>query len=614
MEREKSGENGAHDEPQTDEELERLVDKELEDEEDAAEKGDIDARQRAIDEELRKLREELLSNSPDDMEEEYDVAARVKQLNEELAKEGPVEEKKNRKVFFHENIVSMAVPPPEYTEDEVAIANEEAGRLDGEGGDGNIGESGRESGQNDIKEAEETNQKSPQQLETANEENQTQRTVEEDSSKNILPDTNKAADGTSRQEIKSDEADQKTPSQNDNESLPNRTEGDGRSVTPENSSQQEQEQVQHAAATEATDPVNKEDSTSHQSSAPDQTVTNNVESPNVVSGSGDPNDIELEKLRLLDRPQQQSNRNPSLNSSEESTGKDLADDEHVLIERGGKFFYVNVQDLSPEERESLGVMLPGVQSEPSENKSVFPVVQPKPPEKPRPSTATGGSSSLRHQRSTPPRAMSAKTSKEYDRQERQAAIYEEPFGNVRSRYGMTPEQKQFRREQARLRAQKAAEEKEREEREKRDKEETCDGVFKAWLEKKREEAAKRRQEEKERRKAELENKEERFPEEAFTAWMERKKDQKKAEKAVMQRLTAEEREAYFMRSREDCERAFKQWVRSKNASLRQAHSFQRATSLESKKRARQSRKSQNLAKALEVAQAYRYNEYYGYRF
>lgn len=591
-------------EPQTEEELERLIDKELEDVgkgEKPDEKEDrLDAQQRQIDEELRKLREELEmdSTSPDDMTPEYDIAARVKKLNEELAKEGPIEEKKNRKVQFPENVISMAVPPAEYPEEETREGEEVEGGEGKEGGESMpVKGNGVDAPQQGVREG------------WGNPENGVKGGAGTEQGQ-------EGSDVQKRHGSSSGQEDVELVSPSPSESLPNRTEVGSGKPSDTNTVTEQSEVVQPQVVPEssedgATPRDNQKDASS--SDAVDGSVSFSESGGVNASSSSDPNDLEVERLTL--RPKVQNNRLLSQNSGqgeETSASNGEGEDEYVLVERGGKFDQVRVNDLSAEEKQFLG--LQESQSQSNRSGSELPLVQPKPPQKPRPATATGGGARAGSQKPSPRRAMSAKTHKEYDRQDRPGAIYDEPFGNARSKYGMTPEQKEFRREQARLKAQRMREEKEREEQEKREKEEMSEAVFKAWVERKKEEIAQQKREERERKRAEHENTEEKFAEEAFKSWLDRKREQKKSEASVKQQLSEEQKQAYFMRSREDCERAFKEWKKSKNATLRETRSMSRAGALETRKRARQSRKSRNLSKALEVAQNYRYTEYYGYRF
>nr|XP_054753909.1 coiled-coil domain-containing protein 181-like [Lytechinus pictus] len=585
-------------EPQTEEEMERLIDKELED----VGKDESEVRTSSRGGLQPSLSRAFVSNKWFRcMGPEYDIAARVKQLNEELAKEGPIEEKKNRKVNFPENVISMAVPPEEYPEEKKEGEKEEESKEDGLSVP--VNDEGLDTPQA-VREGWGTPENGMNRDAVAE---QRQEGVEAE----------KHIGSSSGQE------DIELVSPSPSESLPNRTEDDSGKPSDTNTGVTEQSKVidppvaQHPVVNRhessedgATPQDNQKDTLPYD--APDGTVNSSDSGGVHASSSSDPNDVEVERLTF--RPQVQNNRLVGQNNrqgEEMNATKGEGEEEFVLVERGGKFYHVHVNDLSPEERQFLGLQESPRQSN---SNSQLPAVQPRPPQKPRPSTATGGGARVGNQKPSPRRAMSAKTQKEYDRQDRHGAIYEEPFGNPRSKYGMTPEQKEFRREQARLKMQRMKEEKEREEQEKREKEELSESIFKAWVEKKKEEITQQKKEERDRKRAELENKEERFPEEAFKAWLERKKNQKRTESNVKQQLSEEQKQAYFMRSREDCERAFREWKKSKKAGLREARSMSRAEALETKKRARQSRKSRNLAKALEVAQNYRYTEYYGYRF
>lgn len=429
------------------------------------------------------------STSPDDMTPEYDIAARVKKLNEELAKEGPIEEKKNRKVQFPENVISMAVPPAEYPEEETREGEEVEGGEGKEGGESMpVKGNGVDAPQQGVREG------------WGNPENGVKGGAGTEQGQ-------EGSDVQKRHGSSSGQEDVELVSPSPSESLPNRTEVGSGKPSDTNTVTEQSEVVQPQVVPEssedgATPRDNQKDASS--SDAVDGSVSFSESGGVNASSSSDPNDLEVERLTL--RPKVQNNRLLSQNSGqgeETSASNGEGEDEYVLVERGGKFDQVRVNDLSAEEKQFLG--LQESQSQSNRSGSELPLVQPKPPQKPRPATATGGGARAGSQKPSPRRAMSAKTHKEYDRQDRPGAIYDEPFGNARSKYGMTPEQKEFRREQARLKAQRMREEKEREEQEKREKEEMSEAVFKAWVERKKEEIAQQKREERERKRAEHEN-------------------------------------------------------------------------------------------------------------
>ena len=61
----------------------------------------------------------LLVFSAEEDPPEYDVAARVRQLNEELANDPTPDDDRERSIKFKDNLVDLVAPPPDYdTEDE----------------------------------------------------------------------------------------------------------------------------------------------------------------------------------------------------------------------------------------------------------------------------------------------------------------------------------------------------------------------------------------------------------------------------------------------------------------------------------------------------------------
>ncbi|KAL3882609.1 hypothetical protein ACJMK2_028934 [Sinanodonta woodiana] len=72
--------------------------------------------QRAL-QELENLKKEM--DYPDEDPPEYNVKERLKELNQELANDPtPVENNREPKVLFKENLVDLVAPPPEYSDDE----------------------------------------------------------------------------------------------------------------------------------------------------------------------------------------------------------------------------------------------------------------------------------------------------------------------------------------------------------------------------------------------------------------------------------------------------------------------------------------------------------------
>ncbi|XP_078001546.1 uncharacterized protein LOC144454017 isoform X1 [Glandiceps talaboti] len=323
---------------------------------------------------------------------------------------------------------------------------------------------------------------------------------------------------------------------------------------------------------------------------------------------------------------------------------DHKDEEGIVIERNGKFEVVKVSDLSPEERAAHGLEPASSNSSSSSlssNTSSSGSMQPAPPSHPRPATATGSSGSRRKivNSSGSQRASSAGTQRQTNNsynEEDNDDVFDSSNYQGHSRYGLTPEQIEYKKEHSRIMAQKRKEEEEKEKEKQQQKREEAESAFQAWLEKKRESEEDRRKEERERRKREKENQEERDANGAYKSWLKTKKCQKKKEKQEQKQREEEQNNGYALRERGECERAYKdqelsnsngslssgssrpldhnEWLKKKSSQLKAQKQMSRSQNLRRKLEARKSRKSQNLAKAIRQAQTYKYTDYYGYRY
>ncbi|NWY59870.1 CC181 protein, partial [Chionis minor] len=200
---------------------------------------------------------------------------------------------------------------------------------------------------------------------------------------------------------------------------------------------------------------------------------------------------------------------------------------------------------------------------------------PKPPSNPkrRPNSAINAARGL-GRRKTPQRAQSANV----------------PMRS--STYCLSPRQKELRKqlEQRKEKLRKEEEEKKREQEEQKRKENEL--VFKAWLQKKKEQV----QEEKRIRRAkeleDLNSKERsRNPEEAFKLWLKKKHQEHMKEKQIEILRRQAEGIAFFPRT-EECNKAFKEWLKRKREE-------KRAEELAAKERARQLRLEARRAKQMQ---------------
>ncbi|NWY01941.1 CC181 protein, partial [Nothoprocta ornata] len=200
---------------------------------------------------------------------------------------------------------------------------------------------------------------------------------------------------------------------------------------------------------------------------------------------------------------------------------------------------------------------------------------PKPPSKPkcRPNSAIGAARNL-GKRKTPQRAQSANA----------------PTRG--STYCLSPRQKELRKqlEQRKEKLRKEEEERKREQEEQKKRENEM--VFRAWLQKKKEQI----QEEKRIRRAkeleDLNSKESsRNPEEAFKLWLKKKHRERIKEKQIEFLRRQAEGMTFFPRT-EECNRAFKEWLKRKREE-------KRAEELAAKERVRQLRLEARRAKQLQ---------------
>ncbi|KFP15720.1 coiled-coil domain-containing protein 181 [Egretta garzetta] len=303
-----------------------------------------------------------------------------------------------------------------------------------------------------------------------------------------------------------------------------------------------------------------------------------------------------------------SNRLSQLRISNEmgQEGKDEEKkDSKILVEKDGKFELLSLRDI-----ESQGFLPPisvsftdietqhmspksshygpfGTASGTKEAPPVRPgacsfspggeecVYFPKPPSNPkrRPNSAISAARGL-GRRKTPQRAQSANV----------------PVRS--STYCLSPRQKELRKqlEQRKEKLRKEEEERKREQEEQKRRENEM--VFKAWLQKKKEQV----QEEKRIRRAkELEDMNSkdrnRNPEEAFKLWLKKKHQEHMKEKQIEILRRQAEGIAFFPRT-EECNRAFKEWLKRKREE-------KRAEELAAKERARQLRLEARRAKQMQ---------------
>ncbi|NXS64412.1 CC181 protein, partial [Brachypteracias leptosomus] len=285
-------------------------------------------------------------------------------------------------------------------------------------------------------------------------------------------------------------------------------------------------------------------------------------------------------------------------------GKDEEKDGKILVEKDGKFELLSLRDIesqgflppisvsfsnietqhmSPKSShfgpfgavsrmKEVPPVRPGAHSSPGGEECVY---FPKPPPNPkhRPNSAVSGARGL-GKRKTLQRAQSANVS-------------------VRSStYCLSPRQKELRKqiEQRKEKLRKEEEERKREQEEQKRREN--DMVFKAWLQKKKEQVQEEKRIHRAKELEDLNSKERsRNPEEAFKLWLKKKHQEHMKEKQIEMLRRQAEGIAFFPRT-EECNRAFKEWLKRKREE-------KRAEELAAKERARQLRLEARRAKQMQ---------------
>lgn len=80
------------------------------------------------------------------------------------------------------------------------------------------------------------------------------------------------------------------------------------------------------------------------------------------------------------------------------------------------------------------------------------------------------------------------------------------------------------------------------------------------------------------------------------------------------RAEQEAQEGFYIRSRQECDKAFRKWLRKKYEEAKKIKADEKQRAKIHRLAARRSRKSRVLASAVRQSNAFRYVDYYGYRY
>ncbi|KAK5869880.1 hypothetical protein PBY51_024563 [Eleginops maclovinus] len=324
----------------------------------------------------------------------------------------------------------------------------------------------------------------------------------------------------------------------------------------------------------------------------------------------------LSELKLSPRQERESSR-----AAESSEGG--LKEGRVLVEKDGKFDLVSLKEV-----ESLGLLPPiannnnsdfsfsrhteqTVGSSKSSRSSVSPravshpfhqginyLPAPRPPAQPRSRPSSASHSQRGTQRRNSKRRVQSATGTP-----------------CQATYSLSPQQKELLQRIQERKDRLAREEEQRKQEEEELKKQENELAFKAWLMKKREQFQEEkrihRAQEMERNSAKQESSD---PEETFKRWLQRKQEQQQRERHLLELKRLEEDSGYLLRSREECERAFKLWLKRKRAEKRAEQQAARERSRRLVLEERRARRMRDLLCTVNETKPFRFTEQLDHRF
>lgn len=295
-------------------------------------------------------------------------------------------------------------------------------------------------------------------------------------------------------------------------------------------------------------------------------------------------------------------------------------DRKILVERDGKFELMNLQDIESQgflppissangmEHESsqlplrsANLSVGGIKKEEPEAKihvmtlsPAEPLVQvPQPPANPknRPSSAANPDLNKKTRRSSH-RIQSAGVSP------------------VTSTYCLSPRQKELQKQLERKRERLKREEEQRKLEEENEKKKENEMVFKAWLQKKREQVVEMRRVQRAKQIEDMSSRQvNRDPQQAFRLWLKKKHEEQMKERKT-EELRKQEECLFFLRGTEGRERAFRQWLRRKQIEKIAEQQAVKERARQLRLEARRSKQLQSGLYSVPEAKAFRFTDHY----
>ncbi|XP_048214077.1 coiled-coil domain-containing protein 181 isoform X2 [Perognathus longimembris pacificus] len=294
-------------------------------------------------------------------------------------------------------------------------------------------------------------------------------------------------------------------------------------------------------------------------------------------------------------------------------------DGKILIERDGKFELLNLQDI-----ESQGFLPPinsaiSIENEPqqlllrSPNSCVNGVKKDE---------LAGKSHAITHLSTGEPLAYVPQPPSNHKSRPSSAANLDRNKGNrkshrtqsanispVTSTYCLSPRQKELQKQLEQRREKLKREEEQRKIEEEKEKKKENDMVFKAWLQKKREQVLEMRRIQRAKQIEYMNNRANRDPQLAFRLWLKKKHDEQMKERKS-EELRKQEECLFFLQGTEGRERAFKQWLRRKRIEKIAEQQAVKERARQLRLEARRTKHIQNHLYTMSEAKAFRFTDQY----
>nr|XP_029487881.1 coiled-coil domain-containing protein 181 [Oncorhynchus nerka] len=295
----------------------------------------------------------------------------------------------------------------------------------------------------------------------------------------------------------------------------------------------------------------------------------------------------------------------------------------VLVEKDGKFDLVSLKEV-----ESRGLLLPPLASFPSDNSRSSSRPNDLSPNKTptssplRPISSTMSIGIEHHRAPRPPaqprnRPNSASHSQRGSggRGTKRRVQSANSAPTQQATFTLSPQQKELLNKIQERRERLVREEEQRKREEDEQKRQENELAFRAWLVRKREQLQEEkridRAQEMERRNGRREHSD---PGEAFKSWLQRKHEQQQRDRQLEEMKRLEEESGFYMHNREECERAFKLWLKKKRAEKRAEQQAARERSRRLVFEERRARRMQDLLCTVNETKPFRFTEHLAYRF